>query len=123
MNSSRGKGICGVVAIKIFAARGDGKRKEDRARGCACRSKGRLGRRAGQFGCRLVGQFGCLSVGQVLCRFADLRLPVAGSAEETAGGCLVGVPGGRKRKSMKRRHGEKVVTNAPAETKWKGPAG
>lgn len=69
-NSSRGKVVCGVVAIKIFAARGDGKRKEDRARGCACRSKGRLGRRAGQFGCRLVGQFGCRSVGQVVCRFA-----------------------------------------------------
>ena len=97
MNSSRGKGICGVVAIKIFAAKGDEEKKEDRARGCACRSKGRLGRRAGQFGCRLVGQFGCRSVGQVLCRFADFRLLVAGSAEETAGGCSVGVPCGGRR--------------------------
>ena len=77
----------------------------------------------GSVWCRCVGQVLCRSVSQVLCRFAVLRLPVAGSAEETAGGCLVVVPGGPKRTSMKIRHGEKVLTNAPAETKWKGPAG
>ena len=109
--------------MKIFTMKRDGAKKEDRARGRGRRGGGWFERRAGRFECRLPGQVPCRSVGQVLCRFADLRLPVAGSAEETAGGCLVGVPGGRKRKSMKRRHGEKVVTNAPAETKWKGPAG
>ena len=110
MNSSRGKGICGVVAIKIFAARGDGKRKEDRARGCACRSKGRLGRRAGQFGCRLVGQFGCRSVGQVVCRFAVAegnrrRLP--GRCTRTTG------RGGSAKESL----WGKVATGALPETK------
>ena len=78
---------------------------------------GRFERRAGRFECRLPGQVPCRSVGQVLCRFAVLRLPVAGSAEETAGGCPVGCSGGRKRKSAKRRLGGKVVKSALPETK------
>lgn len=93
-NSSRGKVVCGVVAIKIFAAKGDEEKKEDRAKGCACRSEGRFGRGAGRFGCRLPGQFWCRSVGQVPCRFPAA---VAGSAEETVGGSSAGVHYGGRR--------------------------
>lgn len=109
-NSSRGKVVCGVVAIKIFAAKGDEEKKEDRAKGCACRSEGRFGRGAGRFGCRLPGQFWCRSVGQVVCRFAVAegnrrRLP--GRCTRTTG------RGGSAKGSL----WGKVATGALPETK------
>lgn len=89
------------------------------------RGGGWFERRAGRFACRLpgqvlcrsVGQIPCRSAGQIQCRLTVLRLPVAGSAEETAGGCPAGASCGRKRKSVKRRLGGKVVKSALPETK------
>lgn len=115
-NSSRGKVVCGVVAIKIFTAKGDEEKKEDRAKGCACRSEGRFGRGAGRFGCRLPGQFWCRSVGQVVCRYA-----VAGGNRRRLPGRCTWTTG--RGDSVKGSLWGKVATGALPETKWYGTAG
>lgn len=74
---------------------GSKERGSGKGKGCVGRRMARAA--GGSVWCRCVGQVLCRSVGQVLCRFADFRLLVAGSAEETAGGCSVGVPCGGRR--------------------------